>query len=411
MKKYQYILIYFLPIFAFILLLYLFTDQKPLVSVVMPTYNRVDLLPRSIDSIRNQTYQNFEFIIVDDGSTDGTNELLKSYAQLDKRIRILTNPTNKGISYSRNRGTDAAKGKYVAIMDSDDYSLPTRLEKHVKYLEDHDDIVALNALYIEMGKEKNGTNNWVPPDRFNIIFHLKNYFTNIAFFRTDFVRQHNIRYNEKTISSEDYDFWAQIFMKGGKFGMLNEHLFNLRRHRTNSKEYYKQITAHSKKTSNRLLRAAGVPSPEKLSTDCEKLSALLKTYEEKENYEKTKTLFQRAYELFKKKQEQNIDLYAFNLTYTRSCNSKKIPEHEFYIKHVDFIDYFSKTDRENIFERHQNKEKYTLINKQGNKFFTFENPDFNTEIYVRQKDYSLALKEVIKKPFYKKIIPWIKSIF
>ena len=411
MKKYQYILIYFLPFFAFGLLLYLFTDKKPLVSVVMPTYNRVNLLPRSIDSIRNQTYQNFEFIIVDDGSTDGTNELLKSYAQLDKRIRILTNPTNKGISYSRNRGTDAAKGKYVAIMDSDDYSLPTRFEKHVKYLEEHDDVVVLNALYIEMGKEQNGTNNWVPPDRFNIIFHLKNYFTNIAFFRTDFVRKHNIRYNEKTISSEDYDFWAQIFMKGGKFAMLNEHLFNLRRHRTNSKEYYKQISVHSRKTSNRLLRAAGVPSPEKLATDCDRISALLKTYEEKENYEKTKTLYQKAYDLFKKKEEQPIDLYTFKLTHTRLCNSRNVPKYAFYLKHLDFVDYLEKTDEENIFERTKNKEKYTLIKNEKNKHFTFKNPNFDIEIYVRQRDRSLALKEVIKTPFYKKIIPWIKDIF
>ena len=114
MKK--YILLLVLTLILFGSMVYFFLKPSPLVSVVMPTYNRIGLLPRAIDSILNQTYDNFEFIIVDDGSNDGTKELLKTYAQSDPRIKILTNEKNMGISYSRNRGTDAAKGKYVAIM-------------------------------------------------------------------------------------------------------------------------------------------------------------------------------------------------------------------------------------------------------------------------------------------------------
>ncbi len=225
---------------------WLIFKQPPLVSVVMPTYNRVTLLPRSIQSILDQTYTNFEFIIVDDGSTDETAKLLQSYQQKDPRIVILTNEKNMGISYSRNRGTDAAKGKYVAIMDSDDYSEPERLEKSVAFLEKHSDYISVNSIYYEMGKEINGTNNWVPPKRWEIIFNFMNYYTNLAVFRTDFVRKHNIRYNEKLISSEDYDFWKQIVMAGGKLGMLNEQLIWLRRHKTHSPEYYKQIRVNRK---------------------------------------------------------------------------------------------------------------------------------------------------------------------
>ena len=261
MKK--YILFCALPILAFGMgVLFFFTNKDPLVSVVMPTYNRADLLPRSIDSILNQTYTNFEFIIVDDGSTDTTPTLLQTYAQNDPRIKILTNPKNKGISYSRNRGTDAAKGKYIAIMDSDDYSEPERLRKHVDYLEKNKDVTVLNALHYDMTQEEATQNNWVPPLRLDIIFHLKNYFTNIAVFRTDFVRKHNIRYNENMISSEDYDFWAQIFMKGGKLRMLNERLIQLRRHRSNSKKYYDEIKKNARTTTDMLLKHYGIQNPE-----------------------------------------------------------------------------------------------------------------------------------------------------
>ena len=161
-------------------------------------------------------------------------------------------------------------------MDSDDYSEPERLKKHVEYLEKHEDVTALNALYYEMGKEISWQNNWVPPLRFDIIFYLKNYFSNIAVFRTDFVRKHNIRYDENIMSSEDYDFWAKIFMKGGKLRMLNERLIHLRRHSTNSPEYYESIKKHARLVSNRLLKHFGVENPEKFENDCERMQEMIK---------------------------------------------------------------------------------------------------------------------------------------
>jgi len=385
MKK--YILLSTLPILIFGVAVYSYLSNKdPLVSVVMPTYNRVALLPQSIESILNQTYTNFEFIIVDDGSTDGSNALLQTYAQSDPRIKILTNTKNRGISYSRNRGTDAAKGKYIAIMDSDDYSEPERLKKSVDYLEKNDDVIALNALYHETGKPASWQNNWVPPLRFDIIFHLKNYFSNIAVFRTDFVRKHNIRYNESIMSSEDYDFWAQIFMKGGKFRMLNERLVRIRRHKTNSKEYYDTIKKQARTISDRLLRHFGVQNPEKLTNDCERMEEMIKV----------------------NNRTKKIDAYTLNLFYSRSCKRYAEPENGLYIKHDDFVDYLKATDEKGVYERFRNQEKYKVLEIKKNvngdpNIFIIENPSKEIEIYHKQNDGSLTLVYKEEKTFFKKL--------
>ena len=393
MKK--YIFLCTMPIIVFGIVIYSFVSKKtfnslinkgPLVSVVMPTYNRADLLPRSIDSILNQTYTNFEFIIVDDGSTDSTHLLLETYAQSDPRIKILTNETNKGISYSRNRGTDAAKGKYIAIMDSDDYSEPERLKKHVDYLEKHEEVTALNALYYEIGKESSWQNNWVPPLRFDIIFYLKNYFSNIAVFRTDFVRKHNIRYDENIMSSEDYDFWAKIFMKGGKLRMLNDRLIHLRRHTTNSPEYYDSIKKHARLISDRLLKHFGIKNPENFENDCERMEEMIKV----------------------NNQTQKLDSYTLNLFYSRSCKGYPPPKNGLYIKHEDWVDYLKPTEEKNVYERLRNKERYKIIDVKENEYnikniFVIESPKNEIEIYQLQRDGSLGLLKKQEKSFLKKL--------
>ena len=102
-----------------------------MISVVMPSYNRAAYLPEAIESIRRQTYKDWELIIVDDGSTDSSEFVYKYYKNLDKRIKIVRIP-NSGISAPRNTGIAHANGEYIAVMDSDDISSPDRLEKELK---------------------------------------------------------------------------------------------------------------------------------------------------------------------------------------------------------------------------------------------------------------------------------------
>src|SRR5690242_9380591 len=99
----------------------------------MPVYNASSYLREAIESILNQTYSNFEFIIINDGSTDNSLEIIRSYH--DPRISVVNNETNLGIIKTRNKGLKLAKGKYIANMDADDISLSSRLEKQVQYLE------------------------------------------------------------------------------------------------------------------------------------------------------------------------------------------------------------------------------------------------------------------------------------
>ncbi len=104
--------------------------SQPLVSVILPTYNRAHTLGRAIRSVLEQTYANFELIVVDDGSTDNTEEVVKSFA--DPRIRFLRHEHNRGVSAARNSGIKVAQGEYIAFNDSDDEWLPQKLKRQME---------------------------------------------------------------------------------------------------------------------------------------------------------------------------------------------------------------------------------------------------------------------------------------
>lgn len=107
-------------------------SNSPKVSVIIPTHNRAHLIGRSIQSVLNQTYQDFEIIVVDDGSTDNTREVIKEFQRKDKRINYTKHDKNKGGSAARNTGIKASRGEYIAFQDSDDEWLPEKLEKQIE---------------------------------------------------------------------------------------------------------------------------------------------------------------------------------------------------------------------------------------------------------------------------------------
>lgn len=107
-------------------------NNRPAVSVIVPTYNRAHLLGRAIESVLNQTYKDFELIVVDDGSTDDTEKVVGNFK--DERIRYISLEKNMGAGVARNRGIEASRGKYIAFQDSDDEWLAEKLEKQINVL-------------------------------------------------------------------------------------------------------------------------------------------------------------------------------------------------------------------------------------------------------------------------------------
>jgi len=112
-------------------------DEKELVSIIMPTYKCGRFICKSIESVLAQTYQNWELIIVDDCSGDGTVDLVLDYKKQDSRIIIFQNASNSGAAVSRNTALRNAKGRWIAFLDSDDLWEPAKLERQIKFMEDN----------------------------------------------------------------------------------------------------------------------------------------------------------------------------------------------------------------------------------------------------------------------------------
>ena len=129
--------------------------KKQLVSIYMPVFNASKYLRQAIESILNQTYTHFEFIIIDDTSTDDSWKIIKSYAKRDKRIRAIQNPINLGHCITCNIAISKAKSKYIAKMDADDISFDTRIEKQMAYMLKHPEVVALGTQCIVIDKDDN----------------------------------------------------------------------------------------------------------------------------------------------------------------------------------------------------------------------------------------------------------------
>ena len=111
--------------------------MSPLVSIITPNYNCARFIAQTIESVLAQTYTNWEMLIVDDCSTDGSYEIAQEYAQKDSRIKVLRNEKNSGAAVSRNRAIEASSGEYVAFLDSDDLWLPEKLERQLKFMQEN----------------------------------------------------------------------------------------------------------------------------------------------------------------------------------------------------------------------------------------------------------------------------------
>jgi glycosyltransferase involved in cell wall biosynthesis len=130
------------------------SSQTPIVSVLMPVYNAERYIEEALESVLNQTFENFEVITVNDGSTDGTLDILRRFEQQDARIRVVSRP-NTGIVGALNDGLAVARGEFIARLDADDIALPERFSKQVDYLQNHPECVVVGSFVLLIDSDGN----------------------------------------------------------------------------------------------------------------------------------------------------------------------------------------------------------------------------------------------------------------
>jgi glycosyltransferase involved in cell wall biosynthesis len=205
-------------------------EEKPAISVLMPAYNTEKYIATAIESILNQTFSNFELIIIDDCSKDKTWEIIKEYEKRDERLRSYKNDQNLKISKTLNKAISLAKGKYLVRMDADDWSYPDRLHKQFLFMEMNENIVISGSsidICTEELVEKNKRN-----------YHLNDKVIRSKIFRySPFCHPSIIckkdamlyigGYDVNLYDAEDYDMYFRIG-KLGEFANLSEILLKLR---------------------------------------------------------------------------------------------------------------------------------------------------------------------------------------
>ena len=211
-------------------------NYSPKVSVVMPVYNGEKFLQEAIESILNQTFRDFEFLIVDDGSTDGSEEIISRYADTDERIHLISNPKNLGIAEATNVGVAHARGEYIALMDQDDISHPDRLSTEVAYLDLHPEICVVGGNTAVLG-EDGRTHNRRPVLTSPVLIRWGLLFGNqlrnpTVLIRQDIFTKLGMRY-ENFAPLQDYRFWLKLSMRCW-FTNLPENLVTYRLHHDNA---------------------------------------------------------------------------------------------------------------------------------------------------------------------------------
>jgi len=203
--------------------------DKPQITVLTIVYNGELHIQEAIDSIRNQTYTDFEYIVVDNNSTDDTPEILEYYAKRDKRIRVITE-TKQGILFARNAGLQQAKGDWVAVLDADDVALPDRLERQFDFVKQNPSVVLVGSGCFMINEAGRLMKEYrYPPDYKSLVDRLEQH---QAFFPHS-----SAFYNRQIVAeiggyrfphAEDYDLWFRL-SEYGDIACISEPLIKLRR--------------------------------------------------------------------------------------------------------------------------------------------------------------------------------------
>ena len=206
------------------------------ITVLMPVHNGRKYLRDAIESILNQTYEDFEFLIINDGSTDNTLHIIKSY--VDSRIKLINNKKNIGLIKSLNKGIKRSKGEYIARMDADDVSFKNRLQTQVDFMEKHKDIGVCGSWAKTFG-EKNEL--WKAPVE-NIDIKTMMIFDSPLIHPSVIMRKSIIKEYPNYRRAEDYGLWVELMDKT-KFYNIPECLIKYRLHKLTKQQKQNKLKA------------------------------------------------------------------------------------------------------------------------------------------------------------------------
>ena len=238
--------------------------NSPPISVVMSVFNGQAFLAEAIESVLGQTFRDFELLIIDDGSTDGTAEILSAFAQRDRRIRIVSHP-NKGRAQSLNIGINLAAGKYIARMDADDVALATRFEEQVEFMNEHPDIVVLGGA-VELIDTKGQVLHTVrrPLEDAEIRVAMLSY--SPLYHPAVMMRKEAVvavgGYREALLDADDYDLWLRI-AEFGRMANLDRVILRYRVHadQVSLRGMKQQMLCVLAARASASLRRHGLPDP------------------------------------------------------------------------------------------------------------------------------------------------------
>jgi glycosyltransferase involved in cell wall biosynthesis len=201
------------------------------VTVLLSTHNDLRLLPQAVESILAQTLADFEFLIIDDGSTDGTAEYLAGVCGEDPRVRVLRNETNIGLTRSLNLGIASARGQYLARLDADDVSAPKRLERQAAFLERNADVGVVGSSR-KLIDEHGTTLGYARAVTNDLGIRWKSLLGNpfahpSVMIRRDVLVKHRLSYNESYRTAQDYELWPRV-LRHVKGANLEEPLLRYR---------------------------------------------------------------------------------------------------------------------------------------------------------------------------------------
>jgi hypothetical protein len=203
-----------------------------MISVLIPIFNGEKYLYHSLESIVNQTFIDFEVLLIDDGSTDGSMSILNEFAHHDKRVRIISK-TNSGLTDTLNRGLLECRGNWIARMDQDDIASPKRLEQQVKKIESDDAIVLVGSDFVTLDEQTRKTKRYKIPSTHGKMVkrleRLRGFFPHSsALIHAETIRRIG-GYDPLALFNEDWDLWLRL-SECGKIGSVSEPLMIIRKH-------------------------------------------------------------------------------------------------------------------------------------------------------------------------------------